>query len=365
MNAERTLAVAKRLNEDLSRSNLPSLLSQLADALRNAAGNPAEATFQNQIADLRGQVAAAATGSDVETFSPVERQVLAEWGVDEVVGTALAERIEAIFRANTITLATAAEQIPPIASALSTLTEKLGTLISSLEFFGVTAEELAVGEFEIDVLIPRPAVEDALGSLGSEFRQLESILLPFIELTTGSRPPIKIRSIGSSDFTVFLHSLPVTAACVAAGIDKVIRTYQRVIEIRLAKAQIANLPLPDGEELKAKAAKPLEEYANTLVAAEVDKIASQLISKYKSQRVDDHRANELRISITHSLSAIADRIDNGFNIAVRAGPPPELPEEDEDEASAGGDNEVARITARYAAEVTERTSKLEFMVSIR
>ena len=203
MNAERLHAVARRVRDDLAATDLPGLMQRLAEALANMASAPQDPTHQSTVSTLRSELAAALTSSVVNTFSPLERQVIDEWGVAELLGAELLATVEQIFQANQITAQTAQEQIAELVTPLQALKAQLDQLTAAMDGLSVVSEELAPGEFEIDVLLPRAAVRNELGALGVELKELDDILQPLIELATGSRPGIEIRSIGSTDFTIF------------------------------------------------------------------------------------------------------------------------------------------------------------------
>jgi len=241
-----------------------------------------------------------------------------------------------------------------ITERLNELVGNLDQLLATLPYFGVEQERLAPGEFEIDILVPRTAVRNSLGRLGAEFRELEQILLPFVELTTGSRPPLEIRSIGSSDFTLFLMTVPTTAWCLATGIDKVLAVYERILHIRQMKADLENLDVADEPDVIDQAIQPLEDYANRAMAKEVPEIAKELVSEFLSERLPAGRTFELEMAITKSLTAVAGRIDEGYNISVRTGPlpHPSAPEEETEEEA-----KLARIVTG----VQSKSKSLSYM----
>lgn len=95
------------------------------------------------------------------------------------------------------------------------------------------------------------------------------------------------------------------------------------------------------------------------MAEAVDEIATTLVSEYAHGNLPDGRPNELQIEIRRSLIALADRIDDRYNIAVRTGPVPELAEE----ADAEDGSEVVDSDGllRFASEVLERGPAMQFI----
>jgi hypothetical protein len=209
LNAERLHAIALAVRDDLAATEEVSLVQQLAASLRQQVQAPAEPTYGVQTSELRQQLNARLAGAPSNTFSAAWHQTLEELGIADLLGEKLRQRIEEIFLRNEITQAAAADELEVIAQEVQNLDANLNQLIAAYASFGIGAEELAPGEFEIGFLIPRDAVDDELGQLGREFVELKKeILGPIQELATGTRSDLTVSVISSSDFQVFLEAVP-------------------------------------------------------------------------------------------------------------------------------------------------------------
>jgi len=358
MNAERLNAVAQKLLADLQSTNIVALLSQLAEMMQNMVGAPQEPSYQALVSSLRTDVGVALRSSMVNELSPIELQVIDEWDATGLLGEKLLEQIEAAFDGNQFTIQIALEQVSALVPPLQELQSHLQQLVAALNGLGIGAEQLAPGEFEIDILVPRRMVRDELGELGSEFARLERMLQPVVELVTGSRPGVEVRSIGSSDFTLYLVSLPPVAVCVAKAVDEVLKVYERVLSIRTAKANLQALQLDAGGDAAiGQAVGPLEEYANSAMQNGVTEIARALVEEFQSDRLPQGRNFQLEIEVKRSLLQIAERIDDGYSISVRAGELPPLEgESDVDDAGGGTVSElVNQVRAVGERSVRART----------
>lgn len=365
MNAERMHAVARKLREDLRSTDLPGLLQRLTEAMTNMVNAPQESSYQQTVSTLRAELGTALRSSVVNSMSPVERQVLDEWGVSHLLGETLLEQVEAAFDGNQFTLQTALEEVTKFVAPLQGLQAQLDQLVGALEGLRIGAEELAPGEFEIDVLVPRAAVRDELGALGEEFSELEKILLPFVELITGSRPGISVRSVGSSDFTLYLAAAPGVAVAVAKAIDEVLKVYERVLNIRKTKAEIEALELGDGgDETIGQAVGPLEDYANSAMQAGTTEIARAIVEEFKSDRLPTGREHQLEIEVRRSLLKVAERIDDGYNISVRVGALPAADDEAEDDGEHGGAAAERRELTAQVLAVEERTARSRSLMNL-
>lgn len=366
VNAERMNAVAQKLSADLQTTDLPGLLHRMSEAMTNMANAPQEASYQATVSALRAELGSALQNSVVNTLSPVESQVLDEWGVSHLLGAALLEQIETAFDGNQFTIQTAQEEINRFVAPLQEFQAQLDQLVSALEGLHIGAEELEPGEFEIDVLLPRAAVRDELGELGKEFGQLERILLPFVELVTGSRPGITVRSVGSSDFTVYLAAAPGVAVCVSKAVDEVLKVYERVLDIRRTKAEIRALELDDpaGQDAIERAIDPLEDYANSAMQEGTTQIARALVEEYKSEQLPEGRPYQLEIEVNRSLLKIAERIDDGYNISVRVGELPPTDEEVEDDARLAADTAASPQLAEQVRAVEQRRGRSRSLMNL-
>ncbi|MCW3047585.1 MAG: hypothetical protein JWO74_1869 [Solirubrobacterales bacterium] len=86
------------------------------------------------------------------------------------------------------------------------------------------------------------------------------------------------------------------------------------------------------------------------MAKEIGALVVDLLSE--ADQVDSGRANELRKELGDSLNALANRIDRGYSVEVRAG---ELPEADDaEEPSADEDDERLRRQAELVLSKQER-----------
>jgi hypothetical protein len=279
----------------------------------------------------------ALTNAPSNNFPPTWRQSLEELGLSNILGLWLLGRLDEIFARNQITPAVASGELQALAQEVEQTHASLAGLTSSLAALHVGQETLAVGDCELGILIPRGFVKNHLDPLGQELRELDSILRPFEEVATGSRQGFAVRAIASTDFGIFLDSLPITAACVATAIERIVALYKSFLEIRKLRNELAKQNVPE------VTTNPLNDYVEKMVASNIPKIADELVAEFYIKD-DPGRANELKIEIRHSLKAIAARIDRGFYFEVTCNPPDE-------KAPEGGAQEISiedeRKTAAY------------------
>lgn len=365
MNAERMHAVARKLHADLQATDLPGQLQRLSETMTSMVNAPQEASYQTTVSTLRAEVSAALRNSVVNTMSPVERQVLDEWGVSHLLGETLLEQIETAFDGNQFTIQTAQQEVERFVAPLQGLQAQLDQLTAAMEGLRIGAEELEPGEFEVDVLVPRAAVRDELGELGTEFTELEKILLPFVELVTGSRPGITVRSVASSDFTLYLAAAPGVAVAIAKAVDEVLKVYERIQNLRKTKAAIESLQLGDGgEETIEQSVGPLEAYANSAMQQGTTEIARAIVEEFKSDRLPEGRGFQLEIEVRRSLLKVAERIDDGYNISVRVGELVPAAEDADGEDGSSPEADAHRELTEQIRAVKERSERSRTLMNL-
>jgi hypothetical protein len=322
VNAERLHAIVVALRSEVEETAYPEHLQGLVNGLRAAVDTPNNPEPQNQISSARQELQRVLSDAPSNDFSPAWHQHLEEMGVVDLLGEPLLQEIESILSANEITPSAAGDELQQISERVQALVNALGEADRSLSFFRIGSEDLSPGEFEIGFMIPRKEVDNGLEELGKEFTELKQIIGPFSELAGENRPEVEVRSISSSDFQVFLMAAGPVAASFAYALDKLTSSYERIVHIRLMNRELAEKDKVPDEYLN-----PLSTYASGLVEADIEQIVEEVISR--SKLVDEGRVNEIRTDLKRQLRRLAERIDHGYNVEVRAGALPEPDEEDE------------------------------------
>lgn len=324
MNAERLHVIANAVLEDLTKSSIIELLQQLVSALQNQVNQPQQPQHQQQVASTLQSVYDALSQSSIDDFSPAWKQVLDEIGVNAYLGNQLKINIKNAFERNQITPSVALQEITDIHQNATRVRDALVQMTSSFAELGIGAEELEAGQCELGVVVPRTYVDNNLKDFGKELERFNSILEVFAELATGSRPGFKVRSISSSDLSVFLDMAPEIGACVAIAVERIVELYKKLLEIRKLRHEMKQNGVPE-KELKG-----VERHANKQMDDGIDELVDDLLERYYSKK-DHGRKNELKTALKKACHNIAARVDRGFNIEIRVEPFDHDDEQENDE----------------------------------
>lgn len=331
MNVEQFHAIALAIRSDLDASTSLPMMREFRDALRNSVNDPADPTYQQQVSDIFQRLVDTLPHSPSNFFSPTWIEVVSDLHIQHLLGNNLRDTIHTVMTQNQVTLSIAADRVRELTDELERLDNALDHTLEGLAHFGIGTEEVEPGAAEVRVIIPRSAVDYKLGRLGEEFSELEMLVLPFVELATGSRRPVTVSSIASSDFGVSLDLAPQAAAFVALAVERVIAGYKNLLEIRRLRHELRDQGISD-DQLQG-----VDDHANNHMSRVIEEAVEVTIAE-SARAVDGHRQNELRTELKFSLSAIANRIDGGYNIDVRAGA---TDPEDEDDSSNGNTTTIA------------------------
>jgi len=313
MNAERLHAIAIAVIDDINRTKTDSTLQTLVKSLQNQVSQPQSPEFQQQVSQHLTTLCTTLIDAPSNSFSPAWREALNELGLHDLLGNNLRSRIQEIFQRNQITPSVALEELRSLHQQLAACKASLGQLIASFQQLKIGAEELAPGQCEVGVLVPRLAVNNKLNEFAKDLGDLSNIFGAFSELTTGSRPGFDIRSISSSDLNVFLEMLPVVAAAIAVAVERLVGLYKQTLEIKKLHRELRNTGIPS-EELKG-----ILNYPNTIMKEGIEQLTTDLLNKYYDKK-DEGRGHELTTELRFSLNKIAKRIDKGYSVEVRVQP---------------------------------------------
>jgi hypothetical protein len=334
MNLERFHSMVIRLTDELDETNQAALLEQLVSQLRAMGSEPGQPQHQQSVSDTRVQLGNVLANADSNDYETTSLQSLDELGIRDMFGEPLRGQIEAVLSANEMTPSAAADQLEPLSASMKGIHSTLHSIRGNFEALHIEREDLAPGDFEVGFLIPRAEVDDQLKNLGEEFVKIHRLLRPFFELTGDNQPSPEVRSIASSDFSVFLHSPPGTMLAISGAVKYTLDVYSKVLDIRLKHHD-----LKKDDDVPDEALEGIRKHAETRMTNEIEKIAENLVQDLRKK--DEGRANEIKIELVISLKGMADRIDRGYGIEVRSGPLPEATEDDEAPVSLSKEEEAA------------------------
>ena len=348
MNAECLHAICIEINDALKSTGIFNLLSSVTTALSGTISQPQQsAAHQQQLTNHLTKLNKELQDFPTDKFSPGWQEILKELGGSEILGKNLAYRINSILERNQITPASALQEIQKIQQDIKLFQEAVDSATKAFHDLHIGSEELEPGECELSILIPRIAVQNNIKKFGKELEDISFIFSTFSEITTGERDTFQIKTISSTDLMVILAAIPPVAACIAHVVEKLINIYKSLLEIKKLKGDL------EEQGLSKTNLKGITSHAESLMSNGIEDLTNEIILEY-SDGSDESRTNELSNAVRISLNKLANRIDQGFNIEVRA----RALEEPTD-----GDNEVEeqQMVQEQLQSIIDSAAKLKFL----
>jgi len=321
MNAERLHVICLEIEDAIKSTDLLIKMNGLTKNVNSLANNPYDKNLQQKISNEFNNLCKVLNNFPTDDFIPAWRQVLEEIGGSEVLGVRLKNRMERVFEINQITPAAIHGELKDISSDLQKFNNAVRGIIYGFDHFGIGREQLEPGECEIGILLPRRAVHEDINELGEEFEDLDLVFKPFFEVA-GGKEPFKVKSLSSSDFTIYLSIDPITTALLAYAVREIMSTFNEALAIKKSWAELKKF------ELEVELLERIAGHATVRVRDKIKELADEIIEKHY-HKDDDGRKNELRNSIEISLNKLANKIDKGFSFEPRAEPLEEGKDEEE------------------------------------
>lgn len=324
MNVEKLHKLAADLNAENKTKKITTIFQSVITDLQNVISQPQQPQNQTNLTSNLKNLYNLLEKSIVNELSPAWYQLLVELEIDDVFGEQLSNRIKKIISTNNITPASAKEELDILFAKLNGTISSFNQLTTGLKSLKIGFDELAEGECEIGILIPRDFIDNNLENLKDEIGELNFILNNFSEFFSGEKKPFELRTLSTTDPLITVGTIIAIAAGFAKAVGYVIDNYKKLLEIKKLKLELKNQGLSD-DSLQG-----IEEHCNNYMAEKIDELKIELNEKYNAIE-NGKRKNEVLNGIGISLNKIANRIDQGFNFEVRVNEPEIIETENEDE----------------------------------
>lgn len=275
MNAEQLNAVCKELQKEISTQNLIARLQKLQNLLDKAISQPNQPQLHVDIAKHRDELTNILSSVEEQERTVTKKQIIEEIGGTNILGGALLKRIQDSFTQNEVTLGVVSKDIGEMHAELSNFSQGIDQLIVGFDRFNIGFEELAPYTAELGILIPRREGKEDLKFFAKDIAKLDQELQVFSELATGEAARYQIRTISSSDFSIFLNVSPITTGLIISIIWGLMVGYDKLLDIRLKRQELKKLKAPD------PIMKGTEEWAEGIMEKVIGEITVDVMKQYK------------------------------------------------------------------------------------
>ncbi|MCI5146760.1 MAG: hypothetical protein D3923_14850 [Candidatus Electrothrix sp. AR3] len=349
MNIEKFNKLALDLSsENTTKKIIPTFQSVIKN-LQNIINQPQQPQHQTTLTENLNNLYAALDNSLVNELSPAWYQLLIDLKIDDMFGNNLIERIKKIIATNNITPASAKIDLDILFSKLNKIISSFTQIAAGLQYFNVGLDELAKGECEIGILIPRSSIENNLENLKDEIVELTFILNNFSELFSGEKQRYELKTLSTTDPLITVGTLIGIAAGFAKAVGYIIDNYKKLLEIKKLKNELENQGLP------ADSLQGIKKYCNEYMEKKIKELMIEF-EKDCNLITEENRKQEVLNGVSISLNKIANRVDRGYNFEVRVNEPPYHEEDEKSE----NDEEIKKIAAQYF-EIQSSSKMMQFL----
>ncbi len=257
----------------------------------------------------------ALNNSEFNQWGANRYQIAEEIGAVNLFGNNLANRIDKSFQVNATTPEVIRQDIQNINEELDKFNNALEGLKQSFEAFEIGTEVLAPGEGEIGIVIPRDPNE-ILSDFAKDLKRFNYEINVLARVATSTTQSFKIRTISSSNFVVFLASIPDIVIFISNIITALRFGYEKLQQLKKVLDNLRELG-----NTSDKTIIDLEKDVETAMEKEVANVIKEIQPMYKTA-VENGLAEEgFEIELKSAIKGLASRIDRGYNFSFRIGPP--------------------------------------------
>lgn len=216
----------------------------------------------------------------------------------------------------------------------------LKTTSDNLDKLGISPHYYNDDTFEVGLIMSEEFTNNKIVNITKELNHWDKVFKTLKELTSGSAEDTEINLVNNGSLEFFINNGPQIAACLAVILERVIKLYGNIIEIRVAKEKLKELGISTGEQ------KAIEKQEKDVLNKGIDSITADIIKEFATKEIDSGRINELKIAVKGHISYVAKCIDNGMLIEIN---PPEIhaPKEANENDTDEKRKEIERLKAGY------------------
>lgn len=312
MNTERLHAVVRDLVDDFNETNLIGRLLQLVSFMEQGMRHNSHSNFEAQLEDKAGELQEALSDSATNQFSPTWREIVDEIGGTPFLANNIQAELDLIFR-RPVAVGVKYQEVKLIHERVKPYIDSLSGLCDAMRGLSISQERLSEGDSEVGIVVPRASVDNSLGDFGKELTHLNRMLGVFSEMTTDSRENFEIKTISSSELTVFIEMAAPALACLAVAIERILALYKNILDIQKLQLELKEKQAPKS------VVQGMEKYSSGQLENGLEEIVDDLLVKYNNSS-NTARKNELKVELKSAVRKLAKRIDEGYLLDIRIEP---------------------------------------------
>ena len=317
MNVEKLHALAIDLLDDYDKTGMPASLISLVQTLKKRVSSPAEPTFQQSLSENLGKIREELPQAPSNDFPNEWKDMMEQLRIDGFFGEKMLETIDNIFYQNQITPSLAMEKLVALLISVQNTHTHMQRVVGAFQFFNIEKDDLEQGQCEICIAIPKNH-KNTLGELGQEMRQLDIDFRPLATLLNQTSDEFKVRSLSSSDLTVFIETGAPLCFAILMIIHTATNIYTKLLKAKEIRSTIAKSDILD-KTVEEAVAKSMENKFESLVKEHAKALTKEIRKELKldSSATKGREPKELEGNIERSIKNTTNRLDKGIRFNIR------------------------------------------------
>lgn len=257
--------------------------------------------------------------SKVNHYVPSNVEILHFIGADKYFGNVAYQEISDILNRNTYNLQKTVKDLQDYIKKREAFIVALKSIRENLQFLNFESYYPENDNYQVGLLLPDAYTKNKISNITKELNKWDKVFKTFKELAGEPTDDTEINFVSNGTLEFFIDNSPAIGASLAYAVDKIIKVYKNVVEIRLTREKLKDLGLPPAEQ------KTIEKQEKEHLSKELDKVSTELIKEFAIKKIEAGRLNELKIAVKGHVIYMAKCIDNGITIEIN---PPEIAQPD-------------------------------------
>lgn len=312
MNTERLFEFLDRLTTEAKSLNLNKKLNELSSNSTNMVNQPQVGSYQTAFSTVLDSLEQALHESWFGKMTPFEAEVLSSIDLEALEDGKFVRDIRQTLAASSVLPAVLQETVSTLNNNIKTGLQKAENARDSLKELGFEAEEVEKGVGEIALRIPRNLIDENFDGFINDASFFNDLIATTSEIVLGEPTQLKLRSIASSDYAIFLEMLPEIVGFTVLAIERVMNGYKTLLEIKVLKQQLASREVP--EELTDHIQKDIDKRLDEVARKGAEEAIAQWETKAKKERL-----NELTTLAGKRLGELMTKLEAGYQLDGRVG----------------------------------------------
>lgn len=316
---------------DLNR-NSPNEVSDKIQEFINAvpSGN------LEQLDAIKHELAQLIKPSIVNNYSASNLKILTHIGGIDFYGNNVLHKIETILNIPYYNVNSLIAELNKFLAERNKFVSNISGASSNLYALNIDAHYFTENIYEVGILMPENVTHNKISYITKSLNRWDRIFRDFKELVGEDIEDTRIDFVSNGSLQFFIEHTPAVATCLAITIERILKLYKNILDIRIAKNQLKSLGVKTAEIINIEKSEK-EQLENGL-----NKISNELVKNYANENIEKGRLNEIKNSLNGQIRYIAKTIDQGIIIEII---PPELEAPKADDESDDDGNTVDRKTA--------------------